>query len=266
LFASRSNGADDGAVRVYLDDSPVESSAPTLASALAAGVQAAGPNGRVIVEVWADGQRVPDEQLADPPETSPYAEEIRFVSAQAGSLVKTVLMDVAEGLKDAQSRQRRSAELLQSGQTQPALEELSQALAMWDNARRAVQEGCSLMGLSLDAEGQAPGFSDLASQSEPGAPATGSDESASEPLARARGSEDVGAEPSEGPGQPSRGATGINAAMIELLAEQLAEVKRALAEQDWAALSDALAYDLEEQATQWREGLTTLSKQIETQT
>lgn len=50
---------------------------------------------------------------------------------------------------------------------------------------------------------------------------------------------------------------------VRSLAERLAEIKRAFTAQDWSALSDALAYDMQEQAAAWREILTGLAEQVE---
>jgi len=41
--------------------------------------------------------------------------------------------------------------------------------------------------------------------------------------------------------------------MIETLSTNLEEIKRTVATQDWAALADLLAFDLDEQAAQWRD-------------
>lgn len=50
---------------------------------------------------------------------------------------------------------------------------------------------------------------------------------------------------------------------VRSLAGRLAEIKRAFTAQDWSALSDALAFDMQEQAAAWREILTELAEQVE---
>lgn len=48
-------------------------------------------------------------------------------------------------------------------------------------------------------------------------------------------------------------------ALIGRLTERLEEVKRSLAGQDWSALADALAYDMDEQAGEWKDMLAGLA-------
>jgi len=208
-------------MQVFVDDMPVEVSEPTLAAALAAGVEQTRPDGRVIVEVWADGSLVSDEDLNRPPERAPFADEVRLVSAEPKALVKTVLFEVRDRLEEAQTTQRRAARMLQTGDVASAMDELSTVLAAWENVRRAVQDGCALL--------------------------------------------DVPIEPQEGgasTGTPGEDA-GVTAGLIDDLSTNLEEVKRALAEEDWSALADVLAYDMDEQAEDWRQALTRLAGRVQ---
>ena len=51
---------------------------------------------------------------------------------------------------------------------------------------------------------------------------------------------------------------------VRALAERLAEIKRTFTVQDWSALSDALAYDMQEQSAAWRGILVGLAEMVET--
>jgi len=137
-------------MKVYLDDAEIAVEDGTLSSALAAGTSRSERDGRIIVEVWSDGSPTPAEHLSKPPGDEPYAEEIRLVSAEPRSLVQTVLLDVAEALSTARQMQQKSADLLQTGETGPALTELGQAINTWQTVRQAVEEGCALLHISLD--------------------------------------------------------------------------------------------------------------------
>ncbi len=49
---------------------------------------------------------------------------------------------------------------------------------------------------------------------------------------------------------------------VRALATSLGEVKRAFGAEDWSALADALGYDMQERADQWRETLIALAEHI----
>lgn len=52
------------------------------------------------------------------------------------------------------------------------------------------------------------------------------------------------------------------AGAVDSLASRLGEVKRSISAQDWSGLSDALAYDMQDQAKEWRKLLQGLSAMI----
>lgn len=135
---------------VYLDEAKLQVSVDTLGAALAAGTAASEQRGRIIVEVWADNAPAPDMDLNDPPPRSPYAKEIRFVTAEPQSLVRVVLLDVCEALHSTRESQLKAADHLQIGETSPALRELGEALQNWETVRRAVEEGCGLLRISTN--------------------------------------------------------------------------------------------------------------------
>ncbi len=139
-------------MKVFLDDAELTVKDPTLASALAAGTTACTERGRIIIEVWADGAPAPDEHLTSPPATKPYADEVRFISAEPKSLVRTVLLDVSDALTSTRDTQRKAADLLQTGETGPALQNLGESLQTWETVRRAVDEGCALLDIPTDGD------------------------------------------------------------------------------------------------------------------
>jgi len=132
-------------MRVFLDDTEITPPEPTLAACLAAGAEAGERAGRVVVEVWVDGAPAPEADLEHPPGRSPYADEVRLVTAEPCALVRTVMLDVAETLGDTIETQARAADAIQIGRTAEGLQGLGEALRAWDAARRAVDEGCALI-------------------------------------------------------------------------------------------------------------------------
>jgi len=53
-------------MRAYLDDQPLELDGESLTAAVVAGKRAADARGRLIIEVWADGEKAPAGGPADP--------------------------------------------------------------------------------------------------------------------------------------------------------------------------------------------------------
>lgn len=139
-------------MRVFLDDAELTVPEPTLTAVLAAGSAASEARGRIVVEVWADGEPAPDEDLAQPPDRAPYAGEVRLITAEPRALVRSVLFDVADALEATRDTQRRAADLIQVGETGKGLHELGEALRSWDTVRRAVEEGAALLGMSVNSD------------------------------------------------------------------------------------------------------------------
>ncbi len=197
-------------MRVTLDEQPVEIARPTIAEGLGRAIALAEERGRVVIEATLDGCPLSEDQLAEPPDTDMPGSELRLVSANPRALVRTTLYDTADALAESVARHRRAAELIESGRTDEAMDDLSEALSVWQAARDVVDQGGELLG---------------------------------EPFAASQ-------------------AGGSLAQDIARLAKCLSEVKRCLAVQDWAALSDVLAFDMEELAESWKRQLIDLADQL----
>ncbi len=136
------------AMRAYLDDEPIALDGGTLSAAVVAGKRAAEAKGRMIVEVWADGAPAPPADLDDPPENDPYADEVRFVSADPGGLVAYALEEAADNLTGVRPSQVNAAACLARGETSEAMGDVADALRAWESVRRAVQDGCAALGVA----------------------------------------------------------------------------------------------------------------------
>jgi len=146
-------------MRVWLDNAELTDVAGAgLRGALEAASAAAAANGRVIVEVWADGQPVSNEALADPsPDPGAHA-EVRLTTAEPRSLVAVTLHDAADAVDSVRTPQGEAASDVQGGRFDQALAGLGQVLAIWQAAHDAVQNGAALVGLDLNAvEFETPG-------------------------------------------------------------------------------------------------------------
>lgn len=204
-------------MQVFLDDHEVAVAASSLAEALRAGVAAAQARGRVVVEVKADGVAVGDEQLAQADEPS-SARELRLISADPRALVRVTLLDAVDALDEAKRRQDAAAELIQTGETQGALEHLREVISLWQLVQGTLDKSAELLGLKLDTI----------------------------------------AINVDGPDK-----TGRVAEEVEGLKTSLAGVKRTLSQQDWAGLSDVLAYELNTRVERWQRMLRSLADHVQ---
>jgi len=183
-------------MKAFLDQKQIDVQRPTLAAALAAGAAEAERQGRIVVEVRADGRSVTGDELESPSDTEGAA-EISMVTAEPRALVSVTLGDAAEALDQARPTHSRAAELVQQGQLADAIGAMETVLGAWGAARAALDQGSLVLGQDL--------------------------------------------------------ADGIEGAKQEIdgLASQLAELQRALADQDWSSVADVLAYELEPRAGAW---------------
>lgn len=133
-------------MKIFVDEQEAPGEAATLAAALDTGRDLAERRGRVVIEVWADGRRVGDDELSEPPTDSPYAEEVRLVTASPEALVSSTLFDAADALEQIKATQTAAARHMQTGATKEAMEAFASALSVWEAVRRAVGEGCALVG------------------------------------------------------------------------------------------------------------------------
>lgn len=214
-------------MNVILDGQPLEfSGAQTLAGAMRAAGEAAGARGRVIVEVYVDGEAAGDAVLERPPEVE-VGGEVRMVSVEPRALVRVTLMDAADALEAARKSQRASAELIQKGSVEEALKPLAEAIRTWQTVRDALEKSAGILGITIGELGP---------------------RGAMLPAATIGGA------------GPSPGFD----AMITDLAVRLSEIKRSLAGQDWSALADVLEYEMGEQTDRWKSALATAAEGLRT--
>ena len=124
-------------MQVYLDGTPLTVAGPTLAEAIDAALAHAGD--RMVVEALADGEPVPPEHLDSPPDTSPYARELRFRSADRGAIARVALYEAADTLDQVRSIQADAADKVRAGHVDIALRTLAGALEGWSQVRSAIE-------------------------------------------------------------------------------------------------------------------------------
>lgn len=212
-------------MQCWLDARELSVHTPTLAAALQAARHAAQALARVIVEVHVNDRPLTEDELDDPSHDPIPGAQVRFVSAEPRSLVRTTLLEMADVLIASDEPHQRAAEHFQRGQSKPAFAELQAVLSVWENARRAVHEGPALLGIDLahvlvgdhpDADSDAP-------------------------------------DPAPAPATPaSRSAKAVPLPQrIDELNATLAQLKSAIEGEDWATVADVLGHDLRRAAAVW---------------
>lgn len=155
-------------MRAFLDDAPIQADRPTLAAALASGVELAEAAGRIIVEVKLDGRDVPGDALERPSDDDVGNAEVRLVSADPRELASQALVDAVEQLDRTRKRQAECAECMQGGKLGDAMSLLSDCLGDWDTVRGVVQSVAQLLpvappGIERTADGLARRLEELKS-------------------------------------------------------------------------------------------------------
>jgi hypothetical protein len=204
-------------MRVLMDEQPLEVAEPTLAAALDAARRKAESLRRVVVEATVDGLVIPDEALSSPSQDRFDSSEVRFVTAEPVALVQTTMREVAELLSDTSVAQAKAAEHITAGELEPAMQQLSSALAAWDSVHQVIVNGAALLATSA---------------------------------------EDMQVQP------PGEDAPAIVGDRVRELASHLGAIKRTIAAQDWAGLSDTLTYDMSAQCDRWQALLKTLADEL----
>lgn len=136
-------------MRVLLDGKMIGSSA-TLGEALVLAARKAGH--RLVVDAKADGHRVPQRDLDQPPVEEGYAEELSITSAEPADLVTQALHDAADALGGLHAEQSTVAELLQVGETKEAMERLSKLVGVWQQVDETVRLAGQALGEAMPRE------------------------------------------------------------------------------------------------------------------
>jgi len=146
-------------VNVSLDGRLLDAPCATLGDALRAGVEAARSQGRIVVEVKADGQRIADEALADTANALPGIGTIELLSAHPRELVEQSLRDAVGAMELAANEQDTAADLIQEGKAAQAMDHLRPAFTAWQGVRDVVDRSAALLGVDL-ATLRLPGIDD----------------------------------------------------------------------------------------------------------
>lgn len=137
-------------MRVYLDDALIEHARPTLAGGISAAAAIAERQGRIIIQVLADGSPLADEKLAELPDTADGVAELRMTSADTKSIVRVALSDAADLLDANLQIHKQTARLFQQGDIQGAFADLDRVVEVWRMARETLEKCAAALGLNGD--------------------------------------------------------------------------------------------------------------------
>ncbi|MGD9692619.1 MAG: hypothetical protein AB7G17_11430 [Phycisphaerales bacterium] len=145
-------------MRLYLDDALLSGTSPqNLTEALDAARPKAAERGRIIVEIWTDGARVDNAELARlASEQELDASEVRLVTEDPRSVVKQALTETADSLDSMRAVHLQASDLIQSGKPEDAVELVGSIATVWDGVRRTMDEGGKLLGVKFEQMDGAP--------------------------------------------------------------------------------------------------------------
>ncbi len=136
-------------MEAFLDGKPLAIARPTLACALADGVDAARAAGRIVIEVRGDGQTLGDDTLASPSDVPGSYRAVHMFSADPRALVRVTLGDAIDALRGLVGEQVRLAELVHTDQLQLAAGGLQDVFQTWHTVKDVVARSGALLDLDL---------------------------------------------------------------------------------------------------------------------
>jgi len=134
-------------MRVMLDDKPLSVDPPTVARAIAAARDAAAADGRIVVEVLADGDPIDGALLDSPPDDDQGIGELRMTAADLGSFVSVTLTDAADALRASNTDRAATADAIDQGRLNDAGAALGGLLGVWAMARDVLDKSGQLLGI-----------------------------------------------------------------------------------------------------------------------
>jgi len=136
-------------MKATLDGHPLSIDRPSLAAALHAGVTSAREQGRIIVEVFLDGQPVQGDALGEPSDETLDAQLVEMTSTDPTSLVRITLFDAADAMDSSQDEHAACAEMIHRGDIGAAMGALGELLSTWQAVREAIAHGGAAIGQPL---------------------------------------------------------------------------------------------------------------------
>lgn len=136
-------------MRVYIDETELESNA-SIAEALDAARDHAESTGRLIVDIHADGEAINDELLDNPPSDNAGISELRLTTTDPVAFLMETFASARESLALVREDQSTAADLLRTGELEPAVESLNAILTGWQAVGDVVAQSAELAEIDLN--------------------------------------------------------------------------------------------------------------------
>ena len=136
-------------MRASLDGHELILDRQSLAAALEAGATRARESGRIVIEVFVDGQPVGGDALEHASDLPMAEQHVEMTTADPASLVRVTLFDAADAMEGSKEEHAACAEMIHRGEVAEAMGALGQLLGTWQAVRSAVDHGGDAMGRPL---------------------------------------------------------------------------------------------------------------------
>ena len=135
---------------VFIDNDPFTTTHDRLGPIIDQASRHVAPTGRIIVEVRLDGDALTDDQLGAADANPLTADEVQFITADPYELARQTLLEVQDQLTNARDAQQRAAAKLQADNASDAMDDIRQAMAIWQVAQDSLLKSAQLLGIPLD--------------------------------------------------------------------------------------------------------------------
>jgi hypothetical protein len=137
-------------MRIILDDHEINAVDGGAADALQAARDACEAQGRVITDVFLDDRHLDGAGLDALVADNPPGDVLRCTSTDPYNLVVETFEYVGDALDQVGALHKSIADHFQGGEMAEGLNELKEALALWNSVRQGVEQGCMLVNLDVD--------------------------------------------------------------------------------------------------------------------
>lgn len=138
-------------MRIILDDHELDSISGGAAEALSAVRDVCEAQGRIITDVFLDDRHLDGADFNALAETNPPGSVLRCQSTDPHNLVVETFEYVGDALDQVSSLHESIAAHFQTGDMAEGLNELKEALTLWNSVRQGVEQGCMLVHLDVEA-------------------------------------------------------------------------------------------------------------------
>jgi hypothetical protein len=136
-------------MRVLLDGQPLSPPPDSVESMFRTAIAATQAQGRMIVDIMADGRRLSDDELEDPLRALTGVALVEITSVSPHALVSQSISNAADALAPAIDTQQAIAAKIHAGDTESALEGLHAVLSTWQAVRDVIDRGSAVLETDL---------------------------------------------------------------------------------------------------------------------